>query len=370
MKKIVMTAVIGVVFLMLIGCENTYITSAKVYIQQQQYEKAVEMCQTAIAQTPDNPDAYFVLGKSYSLMNKYREMEKAFKKSEELSPKNAQEINYHRSKAYKELFDSARQLSNNDKPEEAITKYELATEVLPKRYEAYMNLAVTYLQAEKDSMAVVTYKRAMVELPDSMRFAYNLGLTYYNNAEYEKSTESFNQVVEKVDSNSDLYFEALFNLANAYAMLKQEDRALDIYKQALEKDPENTMILFNMGRMLLLQEKYDEAIDIFKKVVEKSPDDYDANFTIGNAYLQINNKLIDEFNQVRDNLSESEAKLRKDEMDANFKLALPYFEKARDLNPENSNVWFYLGTVYVRLGDPEKGQEAFDKSDELKIQGK
>ena len=370
MKKIVMTAVIGVVFLMLIGCENTYITSAKVYIQQQQYEKAVEMCQTAIAQTPDNPDAYFILGKSYSLMNKYREMEKAFKKSEELSPKNAQEINYHRSKAYKELFDSARQLSNNDKPEEAITKYELATEVLPKRYEAYMNLAVTYLQAEKDSMAVVTYKRAMVELPDSMRFAYNLGLTYYNNAEYEKSTESFNQVVEKVDSNSDLYFEALFNLANAYAMLKQEDRALDIYKQALEKDPENTMILFNMGRMLLFQEKYDEAIDIFKKVVEKSPDDYDANFTIGNAYLQINNKLIDEFNQVRDNLSESEAKLRKDEMDANFKLALPYFEKARDLNPENSNVWFYLGTVYVRLGDPEKGQEAFDKSDELKIQGK
>ena len=177
-------------------------------------------------------------------------------------------------------------------------------------------------------------------------------------------------MVEKVDSNSDLYFEALFNLANAYAMLKQEDRALDIYKQALEKDPENTMILFNMGRMLLLQEKYDEAIDIFKKVVEKSPDDYDANFTIGNAYLQINNKLIDEFNQVRDNLSESEAKLRKDEMDANFKLALPYFEKARDLNPENSNVWFYLGTVYVRLGDPEKGQEAFDKSDELKIQGK
>jgi tetratricopeptide (TPR) repeat protein len=370
MKKIVMTAVIGVVFLMLIGCENTYITSAKVYIQQQQYEKAVEMCQTAIAQTPDNPDAYFVLGKSYSLMNKYLEMEKAFKKSEELSAKNAQEISYHRNKAYKELFDSARQLSNNDKPEEAIVKYEMATEILPKRYEAYMNLAVTYLQAEKDSMAVVTYKRAMVELPDSMRFAYNLGLTYYNHAEYEKAAESFNQVVEKVDNNSDLYFEALFNMANAYAMLKQEDKALDIYKQALEKDPENTMILFNMGRMLLLQEKYEEAIDIFKKVVEKTPDDYDANFTIGNAYLQINNKLIDEFNQVRDKLSESESKARKDAMDVNFKNALPYFEKARDLNPENSNVWFYLGTIYVRLGDTAKGQEAFDKSDELKSQGK
>ena len=370
MKKILMTAIVGVIFLMLTGCENTYITSAKVYIQQQQYNKAVEICQTAIAQSPDNADAYFILGKAYSLMNKYKEMEDAFEKSEKLSPNNAQEISYLRNKAYKELFDSARQLANNDKPEEAIAKYELATEILPKRYEAYMNLAVTYLQADKDSMAIATYKRAMVEMPDSMRFAYNLALTYYNNAEYEKAAESFKEVVEKADTNSELYFDALFNMANSFAMLKQEDKALEIYNQALEKDPENTMILFNMARMLLLQEKYKDAIAIFKKVVEKTPDDYDANFAIGNAYLQINNKLIDEFNKVREKLSDSEAKAKKDEMDANFREALPYFEKARDINPENSNVWFYLGTVYVRLGDPVKGQEAFDKSDELKGEGK
>jgi len=371
MKKQMLLVVI-VVFLVLItiGCENTYITSAKVYMQQKQYDKAIEMCETAISQTPSNPDAYFVLGKAHYQKGNHRQMNEAFKKSLEIDPKNANEIEYFRSQAYRDLFNRAAQLSENQKYEEAAEKYKLATDIIPERPEAYLNLAVTYLQADNDSMAVETYKAALKEMPDSLRFAYNLGLTHYNNGNYEQAIGAFNRVVEKSEASSELYFESLFNMANAYAMMKQEDKALEIYEQALKNDPENTMILFNMGRMLLIQESYEKAIEVLEKVLAKNPDDYDANFAIGTAYLQINNELIDIFNKKVDNMSESETKERREEMDVNFKKALPHFEKAVEMKPDNSSAWQQLGTVYVRLGETKKGEEAFAKSDELRAQGK
>ncbi|MBN1779799.1 tetratricopeptide repeat protein [bacterium] len=369
MKRFFLLTVLIVSILLITACENTYITSAKVYIQQQQYDKAIEMCETAVAQTPSNPDAYFILGKAHSLKGNYREMNDAFDKSLALSPKNENDIKYLRSKAYSDLFNSASQLSNNKKYDEAIEKYEVATIVAPKRHEAYMNLAVAYLQLENDSMAVATYQRASEAMPDSMRFPYNMGLTYYNIGQYENSITAFTKVIDNSDATSKLYLEALFNMANAYAMLKQEDKALDIYQKALDKDPENTMILYNMARMFIIQEKYAEAIDIFKKVLAQSPDDFEANIQIGNAYLQINNKLIDDFNKNLKKLSEKETKERKDMMDGNFKASLPYFEKCVELNPDNASAWFYLGTVYVRLGETEKGTEAFAKHDELKAKG-
>ncbi|MFC1569061.1 tetratricopeptide repeat protein [bacterium] len=368
-KQMIGIVMIAILVLMIVGCENTYITSAKVYMQQKQYDKAIEMCETAISQSPSNPDAYFVLGKAHSEKGNYQQMHAAFDKSLEISPKNANDITYYRGKAYSDLFTKASQLSGNEKYDLAIEKYELATDILPKRHEAYMNLAVVYLQVENDSMAIETYKTAMTQIPDSLRIPYNLGLTYYNNGKYEDAAAAFNQVIEKSKDSSKLYFEALFNMANAHAMLKQEDKALEIYKKALEKDPDNTMILFNMARMFLLQEKFEEAIGVFEKVLVKEPDDYDANFTVGNAYLQINNKLIDEFNTNLNKLKKEEIKIHKDKMDVNFKKALPYFEKAVELKPENSSAWFYLGTVYVRLGETAKGTDAFAKSDELKAQG-
>ncbi|MBN2104865.1 tetratricopeptide repeat protein [bacterium] len=368
-RQMLLMIMVAFIVLIMLGCENTYITSAKVYMQQRQYDKAIEMCETAISQSPSNPDAYFVLGKAYYEKGDHRQMNEAFKKSLEIDPKNANEIDYFRAQSYRDLFNSASQLSENQKYDEAAEKYELATEILPDRHEAYLNLAVTYLQAENDSMAIQTYLRALNEMPDSLRFAYNLGLTHYNNADYEQAVKAFSQVVEKSESSSKLYFESLFNMANAYAMLKQEDKALEIYEQALKNDPENTMILFNMGRMLLLQEKYEKAIEVLEKVLAVSPDDYDANFAIGTAYLQINNELIDIFNQKVDEMSKSEAKEHKEEMEMNFKKALPHFEKAVELKPDNSSAWQQLGTVYVRLGETKKGEEAFAKSDELRAQG-
>ena len=50
---------------------------------------------------------------------------------------------------------------------------------------------------------------------------------------------------------------------------------------------------------------------------------------LGNSYLLINNKLIDEFNDNLSKLSEKEIKARKAEMHANFQKALPCFFKGR-----------------------------------------
>ena len=53
------------VFALFTGCQDTYTTSAKVYMQQNNYDKAIEQCLLAIDQIPNNAEAYYVLGQAY-----------------------------------------------------------------------------------------------------------------------------------------------------------------------------------------------------------------------------------------------------------------------------------------------------------------
>jgi len=334
------------------------------------FNKVIELCQEKISTKKSNSEVLFNIGCAFGYKGNYKRMKENFNASLKIDTRFNDKINFELEKYYIKHFNEATQYLDNGKYKKAIEMFNISIELLPKRYEAYLNLAVTYLQTDNDSMAIKTYNRALKEMPDNLRFAYNLGLTHYNNGNYKQAIEAFNLVVEKSEASSKLYFESLFNMANAYAMMKQEDKALEIYEQALKNDPENTMILFNMGRMLLIQESYEKAIEVLEKVLAKNPDDYDANFAIGTAYLQINNELIDIFNKKVDNMSESETKERREEMDVNFKKALPHFEKAVEMKPDNSSAWQQLGTVYVRLGETKKGEEAFAKSDELRAQGK
>jgi tetratricopeptide (TPR) repeat protein len=83
MKKVYFLAIavllIGVIFYT--GCQQTAITAAKVYMQQSNYDSAIEQCKAAIEQVPTDAEAYFVLGKAYGHKNMYQEMNEAFTQS-------------------------------------------------------------------------------------------------------------------------------------------------------------------------------------------------------------------------------------------------------------------------------------------------
>jgi len=342
MKKLSALIILGIgvtlVAFLFISCQQTAVTSAKVYMQQSNYDKAIEQCKIAIKQMPNDAEAYFVLGEAYGKKRMYHEMNEAFKKSLEFSQKHAEEIKHERLKYWVGIFNSGVALVKQNKPEEAIKKFSLAIELLPNKTEAYKNLAYAYSQVNDDSSAIQTYLKAIKIDPNDLELKDFLGLFYYRAKQYDKAIEVLKEVIAKADPKSKVYKDAIYNLAYSYDLTGQSDKALETYRSALKAAPGDKDLLFNMGRLYFIQKNYDKAIEKFQEVIKIDSTDFDAHLNIGNAYLQLNK----------------------------FKEAIPYFEKATQFKPDNATAWNNLGVAYVRAGFPKKGKAAFDKADELK----
>lgn len=346
------------------------ITSAKMYIQQSNYDKAIEQAKLAIKNQPNNAEAHFVLGQAYGHKKMFHEMNDAFKKSLEQSQKFAAEIDQHRLKYWIESFNSGVNAIKQDKVDDAIEKFQIATELRPEKIDAYKNLAFAYTQNDQDSMAIETYLYALENNPDDLEVRYYLGALYYQTEKYKEAVKILQEVLDKADPQSQIFTDALANIAYAYDLLGESDKAIETYKTALELAPDDKDLIFNMGRLYSIQDRYEEAIASFRKVLELDPEDFESNLNIGNSYITLADSISNDAKKVDEKgnpiYSEKEAAEREKMAEKQFDNAIAYLEKAIEIRPDNVNAWTLLGIAYVRIGNAEKGQEAFDKAEELK----
>ncbi|MBQ9559578.1 MAG: hypothetical protein IJV08_06285 [Bacteroidaceae bacterium] len=141
---------------------------------------------------------------------------------------------------------------------------------------------------------------------------------------------------------------------------KQGPQAMsDFADRVLAKNPENKVANYGKGHSLFAQEKYTEALAYFKKSVEIDPEYVDGNNMCGtslyrqaaeNYYKEIDGKKF----KTQKEVEEAENRLVKDL----YREAVQYFEKCRELAPEQPETWAGpLQTIYRNLGEKEKAAE-------------
>ena len=108
----------------------------------------------------------------------------------------------------------------------------------------------------------------------------------------------------------------------------------------------------NMG-----QGNLEEAIKSFEKAVELKPDYGDAYNNIGAAIIEKATPIIDEMNKSLSDFDKYDS-LQKQQFEI-YKEALPYYEKAYELNSESLSVIQTLMGLYENL-------EMTDKLNEIK----
>jgi tetratricopeptide (TPR) repeat protein len=324
------------------GCQDTYTTSAKVYNQQNNYDKAIEQCQLAVEQFPNNYEAYFVMGQAYGAKGMYREMNHAFGKSQSINPLHAADIKSYREKYYADIFNLGVARIKEQKLDQAAGQFQLATEILPARLDAYKNLAYTYTQMDKDSLAIETYRKALAVDSTDLEIRAFMGILYYRGKNYEKCISILQQVLDKAVPKSKPYADALYYTAYSWDLLGKTDKAIETYQKALEVTPNDNDLMFNLGRLYFLQSKYEQALGYFRKVLEANPADFDANMNVGTACLQLKK----------------------------YEESLPYLEKATQIKPDNSQAWTNLAAAYINMKMEAKGREAFKTAEALRKEGK
>ncbi|MFA5093817.1 MAG: tetratricopeptide repeat protein [Candidatus Omnitrophota bacterium] len=96
-----------------------------------------------------------------------------------------------------------------------------------------------------------------------------------------KTKEDYNFVLESGTVDAKI----LNNLGAIYATDRDNDKAIEMFNQAIEKDPGLTEAHFNLAGLLLEKKDYPAAINEYNKVIEREPDNTEALYNLGVAYF-------------------------------------------------------------------------------------
>jgi len=135
-------------------------------------------------------------------------------------------------------------------------------------------------------------------------------------------------------------------LIDHYIKSNKYDEALKYVGIAKEADPGNYSLYFAAGIMYLNQFKYDEAIDELLKSIEIKSDFFETQYGLGAAYI---NKASDMFVKANEIMDVNKYSAAIEEANGVYQKALPYMEKAHELNPNDIDTMRSLQELYYRL---------------------
>lgn len=373
----------GIIFLGF-QCSSTELTSAKLYIQQKNWDKAIETLNTEIAKNPKSDEGYYLLGTVYSEKDDVDNMVKAFDQSLSISNKFQKNIEEYKAFQWANNFNrgvSLFQRGNKTVDEDsskmyynmAIDAYNKAITLEPDSAETYRNLAFVYLTTGKTEESIVPLKK-LVDLEQAEEgyqylgeVYYTLGLNSMSNFKIEKNVqdsvkamEYYNNAIATLEAGTEKYpenAEMIGTKFSAYIGANKMDNALNSAAALVEKDPNNKFNRYNYGVVLLNTENFAEAEKQLLEAIKLDPEYENAIYNLGVTYVKWGTALNKEAEQ-KGNMS--------DDYKQKYQASLPYLEKVVEKDPSNVAIWELLGKVYSVLGMTDDANNAFKKADEMR----
>lgn len=365
-------------------CASTEITSARLYIQQKNYDKAEEVLKKEVTKNPQSEEGWYLTGFVKHEKRDYKGMLEAFQNALKAGNKYQREINQLLKASWAEnfndgvnYFNSANKLSNPDSAkilrQKAINAFETAIQMQPDSNDTYRNLVFVYLSAGDIEGSIEPTER-WVKRVKSLESYQVITEIYYTKAEQQwnkylssknpqdsvEATELY-QITEKYATEGLQKYQddGTLNsfLFNTYISLGKKELALQKAKAAVDANPNDKFTNYNYGTMLLEAKDYENAVKYFKKALEIDPKYENAIYNIAACYI---NWGI----QVRE--KEEEANSSEKTYKKYFEDARLYLEQLVELSPNDFKTWERLGQVYAVLGMKEKAEQAFNKADELR----
>lgn len=235
----------------------------------------------------------------------------------------------------------------------------------------YTGIATVFIATDKASGEDVVYgdKKAMdlqvklglaqnprEEKKESRRemIFKNLAQNYSDKGNNEKALE----IISKGRAEFPSSYSLLIDEANIYYKAGDNAKFKERLEEAIRLNPTEPTLYYNVGVMNMDQKNIDEAIKNFEKAIELKHDYADAYNNIGAAIIEKAAPIIEEMNKSLADFKKYD-KLQVQQFDI-YRKALPYYEKAYELNPNSINVIQTLMGLYENL-------EMTDKLEKIRI---
>ncbi|MFO7652814.1 MAG: tetratricopeptide repeat protein [Candidatus Krumholzibacteriia bacterium] len=245
------------------GCRSAHTTSAILYIEEQQYQKAVNVIHEGFRYRDDEPDAYYWLGEAYSKL-----AEEAVRNNDFLAARRHYELSY-------ESYLRAVELGSESFSQQVET-------ALLNNYTLRSNEAKQNYQQQYYEQAEGHFRLAYAALPDSIASIRNIAsmkMEQAFNTEDEQERRRFFQdslaLLDQVLAEHPDAYLLQVNKASVLAQLGRADEAGLIYDELLREHADDPVLLQDVARLSLTQGDYGRAAELNVRTADIYANDTD-----------------------------------------------------------------------------------------------
>jgi len=213
----------------------------------------------------------------------------------------------------------------------------------------------------KESDKAIEYYKVLAEVGYGSTEADKANNYYFLAKQYLSKGDTV-KFVKTVSEGIDKYPKGSGNLAvemiNFYLANNMKKEALEYLDKGIETTPNNPTLylvkgnIYNTDSVLHDNKK---AIESYEKAISIDSTQFDAYYNIAAIYIEEGAAKKKEANDVDpDNFKKY--KMVKAEADKLYKKAIPYLEKAHEINPKDMAVMQSLKQIYYRAGELEKSE--------------
>ena len=325
------------------------------FIEDQQF--SAERTKQILGQQPNEPVMYEALGAILPYFKKAYELDQLPNEKGKIKPKYSKDIKsilgadhvyffnggayYFDQNDYKKAYDFFNQyLEISELPMfEGTQTAEKDSTFMTVQFYA----AVAATQLQDSPIAIKALERAK-----SSDFRLN-DVYQYLSYEYKQAGDSVNYVKTLEEGYAKFPNEEFFlmSLIDAYIQSSQNEKAISYLNTAIAQKPSDSQLYHALGIVYETGIKdYAKAEETFKKALEVNPESVESMSALGRIYYNQAVNKQGEANMINDSKKyQEELTIAKDL----FKQALPYFQKAHEMKPSESEYMVALRGIYYNL---------------------
>jgi len=278
-----------------IGCESVGLRSMRIYMQQRNWEKALEQGKMAVAENPRDAEAWFAIAQVAADVDSFDLMLKAIAQTQALTSKHNAEIADLREAKYYGVFN------------QAVEKYNAGDLALAMER---LNTAVAIDSARPNAHKV-------------------RGMIHQRSNRYPEALACYAQAYHADTSDVELG-RVYANLLNTTG---RKGEARGVMRSIYQAHPGNRNVVLNYVALLTEAGRNDSALAVVQNALAQEPNDAEYNMRAGVIFMQKAQAGEDSARTV-----------------ANLQQAVPYLEHAFDADSANADAAYDLAICYRQLG--------------------
>jgi tetratricopeptide (TPR) repeat protein len=154
----------------------------------------------------------------------------------------------------------------------------------------------------------------------------------------------------------------VIELINYYITSGKSKDALAYLAIAKDLEPSNASLYFAEGFLYERMEDFEKALNSYLKAVDTNPEYFDALYNAGALYY---NQAVKEFEKANEIMDNKAYGIARDSAMKTLAKAVPYMERAHEVNPTEKTTLETLKTLYYRLQMTDKLEEIEEKLSKL-----